>query len=34
MAGRHIHRLWPWRTAPVGILSMTDVVRKLFFKSK
>jgi crotonyl-CoA carboxylase/reductase len=35
MAGRHIHRLVALENgAPVGILSMTDVVRKLFFKSK
>jgi crotonyl-CoA carboxylase/reductase len=35
MAGRHIHRLVAMENgAPVGILSMTDVVRKLFFKSK
>ncbi len=35
MAGRHIHRLVAMENgAPVGILSMTDVVRKLFFKTK
>ncbi len=35
MAGRHIHRLVVLDNgAPVGILSVTDVVRKLFFKSK
>ncbi|MFO1429320.1 MAG: CBS domain-containing protein [Candidatus Competibacteraceae bacterium] len=35
MAGRHIHRLVVMENGtPVGILSMTDVVRKMFFKSK
>ncbi len=35
MAGRHIHRLVVMENnAPVGILSMTDVVRKMFFKTK
>lgn len=35
MAGRHIHRLVVVENGvPVGVLSMSDVVRKMFFKSK